>query len=300
MPSYCPAVAFVCLTWFVGCGAGVIEQEKEGEIADAAVEAADAPLDQGVQPSDAGTESSVSDSSQPDAKPAAPTEREVLIPLDGQVLFPAVVEGNPAYLVVDTGAVRSTFSKDLLRNVANGVGLATIDFGDDIHFEDYEVLAGDLSEAEKHIGSAIDGLIGQDLLQQLYFGVDYRRKRAIVAANAPANAPNGWTEADRITLPYELVQGLPVLSVDIEGKQARLIADTGSGVTILTQSHVPSDWLDDGCKGYVWHTSYGSDEATIVRIPSLGVGSSQVKNSWAIVVPDEHHLASLFSAIGLE
>jgi predicted aspartyl protease len=280
------------------CGSGDIEQGPEGGAPDAAV---DSPPDQAEQDAtEAGPDVAADAPTEADAEPLVPTEREVLIPLDGQVLFPARLDGTDAHLVVDTGAVRSAFSKTLLRDVVNGVGVTTVDFGDGIVFEDYEVLAVDLSEAENHIGVAIHGLIGQDLFQQLYFGVDYRRARAIVSRAAPSTAPTGWSEADRVTLPYEVVQGLPILTVDLEGTPARLIADTGSGVTLLTESRVPPSWLSAGLEGYVWHTSYGSDEATIVRIPSLGLGSVSVEESWAIVVPDEHHLAAVFSAIGLE
>ncbi len=280
------------------CGSGDIEQRPEGGVTDAA---SDAPSDQAPDVvADAAVDVAVDVLAEADAEPLVPTEREVLIPLDGQVLFPARLDGTDAHLVVDTGAVRSAFSETLLRDVVNGVGVTTVDFGDGIVFDDYEVLAADLSEAENHIGVPIHGLIGQDLFQQLYFGVDYRRSRAIVSRTAPDTAPEGWGEADRVTLPYELVQGLPILTVDVEGSQARLIADTGSGVTLLTESRVPAAWLSTGLEGYVWHTSYGSDDATIIRIPSLGLGSVSVEDSWAIVVPDEHHLAAVFSAIGLE
>lgn len=237
-----------------------------------------------------------------DAAPLVPTEREVLIPLDGQVLFPVRLDGatESSYLVIDTGAVRSAFEETLLRDVKNGVGVVTVDFGDGIVFDDYEVLAADLTEAEDHIGVAIDGLIGQDLFQQLYFGIDYRRARAIVARTPPQTAPAGWSEAERQTIPYELEQGYPIVTIDVDGTPARLIADTGSGVTLLTESHVPPAWLDTGLGGYVWHTSYGSDEATIVRIPTLSVGDVPVADSWAVIVPDDHHLSAVFSAIGLQ
>jgi len=280
------------------CGSGDIEEDAEGGVTDAA---SDVPSDQMQDAvTDAGVDAPADVLLEADVEPIVPTEREVLIPLDGQVLFPARLDGTDAHLVVDTGAVRSAFSETLLRDVVNGVGVTTVDFGDGIVFEDYEVLAADLSAAENHIGAPIHGLIGQDLFQQLYFGVDYRRARAIVSRTAPPTAPEGWSEADRVTLPYEVVQGLPILTVDLEGTPVRLIADTGSGVTLLTESHVPPSWLSAGLEGYVWHTSYGSDDATIVRIPSLGLGSASVEESWAVVVPDTHHLAAVFSAIGLD
>ena len=77
-------------------------------------------------------------------------------------------------MVVDTGAVRTAVHEPYLRDVANGVGIATIDFGDDIVLPDYAVIAADLSEAEDHIGVHLSGLIGQDLFQRYFFGLGNR------------------------------------------------------------------------------------------------------------------------------
>jgi len=225
-----------------------------------------------------------------------------LIPLDGQVLFPVVLGGgDQAFnLAVDTGAARTVVAEELLRDVENGVGVVSIDFGNGVELIDYEVLAADLSQAADHIGVELHGLIGQDIFEDYFFALDYRAARTAMAPLAPADPPPGFCDADRKTVAYELVQQMPIVQVDIGGKQARLIADTGSGVTILTRSFVDQELLADGLTGYVWYTSYGSDPGIIVRLTSLILAGHDVHDSWAVVVPDDYHLKEVFEMLGLQ
>lgn len=231
-----------------------------------------------------------------------PPLRAATIPLDGQMLLPVGLDGDPGPFnaVIDTGAVRTMFDETLIAHVENGVGVVSIDFGDGLVLRDYEVLAGDLSEAIDHIGVRLDGLIGLDLFQQLYFGLDYAGSRAAVGAGLPSEPPPGFGAADAVDLPFDVVQGLPVVDASIGGDAARLIADTGSGVTIVTASFVGPDVLTRGIAGYVWYTSYGSDPGTIVRLPSIELGGHVVEDTWAIVVPDDHHLRDVFEMIGVD
>jgi hypothetical protein len=230
-----------------------------------------------------------------------PPAQPALIPLDGQFLSPARLDGDPAerWLVVDTGAVRTAVEETLLRDVANGVGVVSLDLGGDAVFPDHAVIAADLSTARAYIGAPLMGLVGQDLFAQLWFGLDYRGARVHVARTAPEGPPPGFA-APPVALPYDLVQGLPVVTVQVGDRDVRLIADTGSGVTLLVASAVPADAVALGVGGYRWHTSYGSDPGTVVRLPALAVAGQAVPDTWAVVIPDEHHLQAVFTAIGLE
>jgi predicted aspartyl protease len=224
------------------------------------------------------------------------------VPLDGEPCVEAHLDDRtaPSLLVVDTGAIRTAVDKSMLRDVENGVGKVTIRFGNGVVLANYEVLAVDLSTARDHIGAPIMGLIGQDLVERYYFGLDYRNARAYVSEAPPSEPPPGFAATDSVNLPYELVQGLPIVTVRIGGKSARLLADTGSGVTLLVRSKVDPAALSKGLDGYFWHTSYGSDPATIIRVPSIEVGSREVKQTWAVVVPDDNHLAAVFKALKIE
>jgi len=230
-----------------------------------------------------------------------PPAHDALIPLDGQVLFPVFLDGGtePSHLVVDTGAGRSAFEESLLREVKNGVGQVTIDFGGGILFPDYKVLAVDLSAAENHIGVPIHGLIGQELFATLYFSLDYRASRAHVSTEVPPVPPPGFESGDAIEVPYTVVQTLPLVTVRVGDTEVTLIADTGSGVTLVTESSVPSAILQTGIDGYVWYTSYGSDPAKLVRLPSLTIAGHEVTDSWAAVVPDDFHLKAVFDGLGV-
>ncbi|MBW1873293.1 MAG: aspartyl protease family protein [Deltaproteobacteria bacterium] len=230
-----------------------------------------------------------------------PPQRSAVIPLDGQVLFPVALdsENRPFHMVVDTGAVRSVAEEALLREVVNGVGKVTIDFGHGLVLQDYEVIAADLSEAVNHIGTPLHGLIGQDLFFDYFFGLDYRNSKVYMDELVPESPPPGFSTNDGVNLTYELVQNMPVMNVDIGGRTAKLIADTGSGVTILTRSFVEQQLLESGLEGYIWYTSYGSDPSTIVRLPSIKLGGIEVADSWAVVVPDDFHLKQVFEMLGI-
>lgn len=258
--------------------------------------------DAGVDANDAGYDAG-SDAGQDAGNNAGdyPPARAALVPLDGQPLFPVALDNRIGhYFVVDTGAARTAVETTLLRDVANGVGVVTIDFGAEVVLEDFEVLAVDLSEARDHIGAPIDGLIGQDLFKTMYFGIDYMHAEVTVAYTLPQSPPPAFSIYDAVEIPYTLVQELPVVDALVGAKPARLIADTGSGVTILTESFVEPALLASGLKGYMWYTSYGSDPATIVRLPSMLFQGAEVTGEWAVVVPDAYHLKPVFDALGID
>lgn len=224
------------------------------------------------------------------------------MPLDGQLLFPVRLDGRSEtyYLVVDTGAFGTTIDETLVRDLENGVGKISIDFGEGLVLKDHSVFGGDLSKAVDYIGVPIHGLIGQDIFANHFFGLDYKAQSVTAAKTIPSLPPAGFSTTDLVSVPYELVQLLPIVEVNIGGKVARLVADTGSGVTVLTQSFVDTELLKTGVTGYFWYTSYGSDPATLLRLPSLKVGGHDVENSWAAVVPDDYHLKTVMEALGVK
>ncbi len=233
--------------------------------------------------------------------PSYPAAIPLSFPLDGQPLLPVRVDGGePRPFVIDTGAIRTAADPALLHDVANGVGTATFDLGDGVVLPDYEVLAADLAEAVDVIGVPLQGLIGQDLFGQLWFGVDYRARQGYVAPTAPDAAPPGYATVPPVELPYDLVQGYPVVTVEVAGATLRLIADTGSGVTLVDASLLPPAVLEAGLVGYTWYTSYGSDPGTLVRLPDLELAGRSVPGTWAVAIPHQHHLSQLFSLMGIQ
>ncbi len=233
--------------------------------------------------------------------PVYPPPRPAVIPLDGQILFPVQLDDRTAtyQLVVDSGAFGTAIHEPLVRDLENGVGRVSIDFGHGLRLEEQRVLAADLSKAEDHIGVALHGLIGQDIIQHHFFGLDYRRAEVTMAAAIPEMPPPGFAGADAVAVPYALEQLMPVVEATLDGRPLRLVADTGSGVTLVTASLVDADTLAAGVGGYVWHTSYGSDPATLVRLGELRLGGLAVADSWAAVIPDEHHLKPVLDSLGV-
>ena len=238
-----------------------------------------------------------------DPGPDYPRSRLTRIPLDGQVLVGADLSGDgaPEWLVVDTGAIRTAVDPAFLHDVRNGVGLWDLDLGNGVSLSNYEVLAADLSTAEDFIGVPLAALLGRDLFLRWWVGLDYRDGgRSYVEETPPPGPPPDFPAGDPRRLPWEEVQGYPVVTVSVGGTPVRLIADTGSGVTILLRGTVPDEVVDSGLSGYVWHTSYGSDPATLVRLPHLEVAGEDLQGTWAVVIPDRHHLRAVFDALHID
>lgn len=289
-------VALLLAAAGAGCASG-------GGGADGGPDAGDGVAGPDGSAADGGADAAAADgdTAADDDAPAYPPPRPALIPLDGQILFPVQLDDRPAtyQLVVDSGAFGTAVHEPLVRELENGVGRVSIDFGHGLRLVDQRVLAADLSKAEDHIGVALHGLIGQDIIQHHFFGLDYRRAEVTMAAAVPPVPPPGFAAADAVAVPYALEQLMPVVEATLDGQPLRLVADTGSGVTLVTESLVAADTLAAGAGGYVWHTSYGSDPATLVRLGDLRLGGLAVADSWAAVIPDEHHLKPVLDSLGV-
>jgi len=289
-------LAALCLA--VACGGTGAEHDADRDARDVLEATEDTAVPDATAPSD----TTVSDGH--DAVPDAldfPAPIPLTFPLDGQPLLPVRVDGGePQPFVVDTGAIRSAADETLLRDVVNGVGLGTFDLGDGVVFADYEVLAADLAEAVDVIGVPLMGLIGQDLFLTLWFGVDYRARQGYVASTAPSEPPPGYETVAPVELPYDLVQGYPVVTVHAGDAELRLIADTGSGVTLIDETRLSPEVLANGLTGYVWYTSYGSDPGTLVRLPDVDLAGLHVPGTWAVALPHEHHLSQVFGMMGIQ
>ncbi|MBU0551833.1 PDZ domain-containing protein [Myxococcota bacterium] len=226
-----------------------------------------------------------------DSAPLPEGFEPALIPLDGQMLLHASLDGAPATLVIDTGAMRTSLEEARLRDVENGVGRVDLALGG-YTLPDFAALAADFSEARAYIGP-LDGVIGQDLFDRFDFGLDYRRAAARID-EVEIPTPPGF--GPLITLPFERVQGLPVVRLGAPTGPAALVADTGSGVTLLMAS-AAGPLPEARLEGYAWHTRYGTDMCTIAYLP-LDVAGHMVM-SWVVIIPDDHHLRAIFDALGL-
>ena len=71
-------------------------------------------------------------------------------------------------------------------------------------------------------------------------------------------------------------------------------------VTYLTEAIF--DQVDQGADrlyGWVFSTNYGSDDAFVSRVPSFEFGGEIILDQEVVVIPTDHHLASILSASGV-
>jgi hypothetical protein len=236
-----------------------------------------------------------------DSVPPGPWDQPwpVAVTVDGQPLAEGSYAGiAPIWWVIDTGAARTFVDANL---TSEGTGDVTVG---PVTLEDVQVGLVDLSEAEAFIGWDLGGLAGQNFFDDRIVVVDYSASEAHFLDTLPEDPPPGSGVGEVGYLPYALPSSIPVAPVTAAGAgevAVELIADTGSGVTILTESTFAA--VDDGTlprlAGYVWASNYGSDDAFITRIPRLEAGGAVAEGTWAVVVPDDHHLRVILEASGI-
>jgi hypothetical protein len=241
----------------------------------------------------------------PDGIPASADPWGASVPMaptaDGQPTVAGTLDGGAATWALDTGSDSLYVDAARLdRNVGHvDVTVGPVALG--------SVLAHglDLAEADAAAGVALDGLAGQALFADRVVGLSYTTGEAWFPADLPDQAPPPC-DGDAAVAPYAPAGGVPVSDATFAGPAGEvplaLVADTGSGVTLLTESAFAT--IDDGSllrvPGYVWATTYGSDDAFLTRIPTITVGDATFADTWAVVVPDDNHLLPLLAAAGLD
>lgn len=235
------------------------------------------------------------------ATPASPWDDGIAatVTLDGQVLLAADVGGafdasGPLWFALDTGADRMYVDEELTRSKKTDLTLGPVTLSD-VRLE-----ATSLLDAESWVGWDLAGLAGQPLFQGRIVVFDYPRSEVHFFDEIPAEAPTGSPGTE---LPFTLNHDIPLVDVDVGGGPLTLIADTGSGVTLLTEGAFEA--IDDGSLprlgGYLWATVYGSDDAFLTRLPSIAFGEGgEIEGTWAVIVPDDNHLLPLLASIGLD
>ncbi len=277
------------------------------------VEATDVADDHGTDAAGSGDGTTVPDCDIPDISDASDTEVgpwagkwPAVHPIDGQLLVEGSYEGGePILWVMDTGAARTYAHSDVTGTTNPKVANFVIG---PLVFENKQLSSVDLKEAEAFIGWKLGGLAGQDMFDDRFIALDYAEPGAWFFQTVPDAPPPGAVEGPPETLHYELPSSIPVVNATFSAgtsMEVPVVADTGSGVTILTQDVF--DAIDDGSlprlSGYVWATNYGSDESFVTRIPLIQAGEGgkgTVEWSWAVVIPAENHLFPLLRANGID
>jgi predicted aspartyl protease len=149
------------------------------------------------------------------------------------------IGGQKENFVIDTGTAPSILNARLAKKldlqVARGtlvvVGrslntgqtvLPGLDFGP-IHVANLAVNVMDLSVLENSLGMSIAGLIGMDVLGQTSFRLDYEKNELIF----------GIAEEEGIAVRYDSRSRLALAEATLQGRQVRLIVDTGSDLVVV-------------------------------------------------------------------
>ena len=303
----------------------VADEDGETDAADAGAEedAEDDTAD--VTAPDAGEDvDDIEEEVTPDAGDTCPGDRlpyfgddgnPIEIPIDGQAIMLGTWDGREGVrYLLDTGAQITSYDIDLTDGAVTFFTAGITDLGTTV-LCDVPSKGRDLAEAEAYIGVNIDALLGQSALRDAYMYIDYETERSWVYDNDPfengVSAPPGSVALEDAeagapaVMPYELQNELPVATMTLTGGvEVALLTDTGSGVTLLERSFFDAMEAAHGeplprLEGYVWATNFGTDESFITRIPSMDVGGRAVEGEWAVVVPDDNHIAALLEGSGV-
>jgi predicted aspartyl protease len=216
----------------------------------------------------------------------------------GQVLVPALVNGSGPYLfVLDTGANRSAISSALaerlsLRPVAvteivtssgsamgSVVKLQSISLGSR---DAPDVLTAVLAmESLKDVHAKADGIIGQDVLVDAHYTLDYRQKKVIWRSH-DTDAGAGTRLALR-RVEGRLLVGLPQSSR--EDDVAWMVPDSGASTLVLFEhggrTKIPAAALAVTVRTA---TVIGSGDVQAATVPKLRIGNAVLWDQPAVLI----------------
>ena len=208
----------------------------------------------------------------------------------GVVLVAATVEGQPATLLLDTGAERScldsyfaamtrlrTVGQESIRQpyatgVADTVHVADLEI-QSFHIEGVDMLSSDLSAMALAAGVPVDGILGADLLRRFTVRIDFYSGSAQFAttANPPARASLVKLQPDH---------NLYFVPLSVQGTPVRLLLDSGansSSISSQAWSNVTRYWQPEFTVDGIRSTG-GTGSTKFVLIPSIGLGSASADN----------------------
>ena len=224
--------------------------------------------------------------------PSAPVLPVALLPFDaygGAIYVPAVINGDSAWLMLDTGLSRTGLDPAWAKSVgivpessAASAVVDTIRLGE-LVLVHYRVALYPLSGLSEASGRRQVGLVGHDVLQHYAVEIDYRRRRVrLFDPTAYRYTGSG------ATVPFTADADLPLLraQLEIRGRRtipARLLLDTGaSGLClILTTPFAQQHGLGrvtPAIEAPIGTGLVGDLHGTIVRLQELRLGGVKVRS----------------------
>lgn len=214
-----------------------------------------------------------------------------------------VVEGNLGdlkhqNLLIDTGSDTTILDKRVVRKLQlelEHASLGTISHDVDawrtvlptcqvgpITCRNYNVLVQDLSFLERGLGTRVDAIIGLDLMSSLSFTVDYRAKRILFGA----------PEVMDHKIAFETAPPLVTVPVTLNGRQMRLLVDTGASSLMLFKTRwpevKPKEMPFFRPKDETRQSTNIGGELTrhMIALKSMSLGGTELGNKTAFLVDD--------------
>ena len=223
--------------------------------------------------------------------PATPPPAVAVMPFDpygGAIYVPAIVNGDSAWLMFDTGLSRTGLDRDWAKSAGatpvadtgTTVVLRSLRLGD-LRLDDYRTALYPLAGLSEASGRLQQGLLGHDVLHRFAVEIDYptRRVRLLDAASYRYAGPG-------TAVPFTPDADLPLLRAKIKARgrraiPARLLLDTGaSGLClILTAPFVEQHGLASvapAIEAPIGTGLAGELHGTIVRLQQLELGRLRV------------------------
>lgn len=197
--------------------------------------------------------------------------------VDGMILLEASIDGVEGCFILDTGSpglvvnqVPERSSSQLTAYGPTGaipvseVLVRSFELGG-LTYQWLNGLAINLSHLEPSAGCSLGGLVGSELFKEFDLLIDYKNQQ--LAAFLPGTVPLPLEDVN-LEFPLIMTDHLPVVAINIQGKNLFLGLDTGSGANILDGSY--AHWVE---------------EMTVMRntgdrIRGLNQEARRVKSTW--------------------
>ncbi|WP_420460001.1 retropepsin-like aspartic protease [Neolewinella sp.] len=191
--------------------------------------------------------------------PGTPTNKSARVAASTQsftfernlIFFEALVDGRPGRFILDTGAPSLIMNDRGQGSVAGSyTGLGA---GGEVRLSDHRVdrfemggrrvenywaIGLDLSAFEERTDRRIDGFVGYDLLNRGELRIDYGQE--IFELRRSVRRPTHGGRAPRAVLKFFLLDHLPVVQLELNGRKWYFALDTGAGANLLDGAVVSS------------------------------------------------------------
>jgi hypothetical protein len=236
--------------------------------------------------------------------PAGESSVRVPVEFTGDAIFvPTLVNGEPVWMILDTGATMSVLSTPVAEGLGlvpagTGAGVGTGGLGEvgilevgslslgGLTFEGPALASVDLSGFGRHFGREWGGILGYELFARAVVEIDYAASALTIydpETYAPPEVEPGVTEV----LPLRLDEGIPAVEAEVDGVRGFFALDLGNlNYTTVYRPAVEEhgleerypDWRPQLVSGFG-----GADVHRLVKTGELRLGSLVVPGPLAVL-----------------